>query len=77
MPGRPGTREWMKCSYPSPLTRPLSPDSGGEGRGEGELSGRISNQAGIQILISFKYLKSWMPAFAGMTNYDTVSFWKV
>jgi hypothetical protein len=24
-------------------------------------------------LILFKYLKSWMPAFAGMTNYDTVS----
>jgi hypothetical protein len=24
-------------------------------------------------LILFKYLKSWMPAFAGMTYYDTVS----
>jgi hypothetical protein len=32
----------------------------------------ILAKAGIQFLILFKYLKSWMPAFAGMTNYDTV-----
>ncbi len=33
----------------------------------------IPAKAGIQFLILFKYLKSWMPAFAGMTNYDIVS----
>ena len=33
----------------------------------------IPAQAGIQFLILFNYLKCWMPAFAGMTNYDTVS----
>jgi len=31
-------------------------------------TGRQSAEAGIQFLILFKYLKSWMPAFAGMTN---------
>ncbi len=33
----------------------------------------IPAKAGIQFLILSKYLKSWMLAFAGMTNYDTVS----
>ena len=28
----------------------------------------IPAQAGTQFLILFKYLKPWMPAFAGMTN---------
>ncbi len=36
----------------------------------------IPAKAGIQFLILFKYLNSWMPAFAGMTNYDTVSKWR-
>ena len=30
-------------------------------------------KAEIQFLILFNSSKSWMPAFAGMTNYDTVS----
>jgi len=33
----------------------------------------IPAEAGIQFLILFNYLKFWMPAFAGMTNCDTVS----
>ena len=30
-------------------------------------------KAGIQFLIVFNFLNSWMPAFAGMTNYGSVS----
>jgi len=30
----------------------------------------IPAKAGIQFLTLSKYLKSWMPAFAGMTNYE-------
>jgi hypothetical protein len=33
----------------------------------------IPAKAGIQFLILFNFSKSWMPAFASMTNYDTVS----
>ncbi len=33
----------------------------------------IPAQAGIQVLKLFKFITDWMPAFAGMTNYDTLS----
>jgi len=33
----------------------------------------IPAQAGIQAQILLSILKHWMPSFAGMTNYDTIS----
>jgi hypothetical protein len=33
----------------------------------------IPAQAGIQVLEIAEFKTDWMPAFAGMTNYDTVS----
>jgi hypothetical protein len=37
---------------------------------------RHSRGSGNPVLNLFNIQTSWMPAFAGMTNYDTISSWE-